>query len=117
MSKVLSANASALRRQKRVRGKVSGTNERPRLSVTISNRHVYAQIIDDVRGLTLAYTSTIKQKIDHSLSKRAAWAGQDIAKKAKAAKIKQVVYDRRGRRYQVRVKAAADSARAEGLEF
>jgi large subunit ribosomal protein L18 len=105
------------RRKYRVRAIVSGTSERPRLSVFISNRHVTAQIIDDTKHTTLAYSTTVGQKLTGDMTNRATSIGTDIAKKAKAAKIKQVVFDRNGRLYHGRVKALADAARAEGLEF
>lgn len=104
-------------RKQRIRSKVSGTAARPRLSVTISNLHVSAQIIDDEASKTLVAVSTVGTKQTGSLSDKAAWAGAEIAKKAKAAKIKAVVFDRNGKLYHGRVKALADAARKEGLEF
>lgn len=108
-----------LLRQRRVRVTISSTNERPRLSVHISNTHVMAQIIDDHTQRTLAYVSTVGQKpaAKGTMTERAAWVGAEIAKKAKAAKIKQVVFDRGGRLYRDRVKALAEAARNGGLEF
>jgi large subunit ribosomal protein L18 len=106
------------RRKNRVRSIVSGTTERPRLTVFVSNKHVTAQIIDDTKHSTLVYVSTVGEKSSTgSLTERAAKVGTDVAKKAKAAKIKQVVFDRNGRLYHGRIKALADAARAEGLEF
>lgn len=105
-------------RQARIRSTVSGTTERPRLTVSISNMHVSAQIIDDVSGKTLVAITSVGQKsATGSLSAKATWAGTEIAKKAKAAKITKVVFDRNGRGYHGRVKALAESARAGGLEF
>lgn len=105
-------------RQKRVRAKVSGTTERPRLSVSISNRHVVAQIIDDTTHKTVAYVSTVGAKTaTGTMAERAAWVGTEVAKKAKAAKVKSVVFDRGGRIYHGRVQALADAARKAGLEF
>lgn len=107
-------------RKNRIRSVVSGTAERPRLSVYVSNLHVTAQIIDDTVGKTLAAVSTAGQKSakDHrTLTDKAAWVGEQIAKKAKAAKVKTVVFDRGGKVYHGRVKALADAARKEGLEF
>lgn len=104
-------------RSARVRAKVSGTAERPRLSVTISNKHVSAQIIDDVAQKTLVSSTTIGTKQTGSLAELAAFVGTDVAKKAKKAKITQVVFDRNGRQYAKRLAALADAARAEGLEF
>lgn len=104
-------------RKNRVRSKVSGTAERPRLSVTISNKHVSAQIIDDIKQHTLASATTVGTKQTGSLSEQAAVIGSEIAKKAKKAKINAVVFDRNGRQYAGRLGALADAARKEGLEF
>jgi large subunit ribosomal protein L18 len=105
-------------RKHRVRATVSGTAERPRLSVYISNRNLTAQIIDDEKGKTLAYVSTVSSKsVKGNMTERAAWLGEEIAKKAKTAKVKQVVFDRGGHVYHGRVAALADAARKAGLEF
>ena len=104
-------------RKNRVRAKVTGTAERPRLTVTISNKHVSAQIIDDVAQKTLAAATTVGTKQTGTISEQAAIVGTDIAKKAKKAKITTVVFDRNGRQYAGRLSALADAARAEGLEF
>ena len=104
-------------RKGRVRAKVTGTAERPRLSVTISNLHVSAQLIDDTTGHTLAAATTVGTKSTGSKSELAAKIGTDIAKKAKKAKITAVVFDRNGRQYAGRLSALADAARKEGLEF
>jgi len=104
-------------RKNRVRAKVSGTAERPRLTVTISHNHVSVQVIDDVAGRTLASATTIGTKHTGTLTERATLIGTDIAIKAKAAKINSVVFDRNGRQYAGRLSALADAARAEGLEF
>lgn len=106
------------RRKHRVRAKVSGTSERPRLSVFVSNLHVTAQIVDDSKQKTLAYVTTVGNKFAKgTMTERATLIGDEIAKKAKSAKIKQVVFDRNGRLYHGRIKALADAARAGGLEF
>ena len=104
-------------RKNRVRSTVSGTAERPRLTVTISNLHISAQIIDDVAGKTLAATTTVGTKAKGTMTEKAAIVGKDIAAKAKKAKVTAVVFDRNGRRYAGRLKSLADAARKEGLEF
>ncbi len=104
-------------RKARVRATVSGTAARPRLTVTISNLHVSAQLIDDVNQVTLAAATTVGKKLTGTMTEKAAVVGTDIAKKAKKAKINAVVFDRNGRAYAGRLKALADAARNEGLEF
>jgi large subunit ribosomal protein L18 len=105
-------------RKKRIRSTVIGTTERPRLSVFVSNLHVSAQLIDDSKHHTLASVSTVGQKsVKGSMTEKAAWVGEEIAKKAKTAKVKQVVFDRGGKLYHGRVAALADAARKAGLEF
>lgn len=117
MGKISSKLANKLQRQNRVRAIVKGTAERPRLSVTISNLHVSAQLIDDANGKTLAAASTIGSKVTGTKTEKATAVGVDIAKKAKAAKINTVVFDRGSKLYHGRVSALADAARKEGLEF
>ena len=104
-------------RKNRVRSKISGTAERPRLTVTISNMHISAQIIDDVKQHTLASSTTVGTKQTGTMTEQAAFVGAEIAKKAKKAKINAVVFDRNGRQYAGRLAALADAARKEGLEF
>lgn len=105
-------------RKNRVRTVVSGTPERPRLSVFISNLHVSAQVIDDTTHKTLAAATTIGHKQANStMTEKAAWVGTEIAKKAKAAKVTAVALDRNGKKYHGRVKALAEAARQNGLEF
>ena len=106
------------RRKNRIRSTVIGTTERPRLSVFVSNKHVSAQIIDDSKHRTVAQVSTVGAKTAKgTMTERAQWVGEEIAKKAKVAKVKRVVFDRGGRLYHGRIKALADAARAGGLEF
>lgn len=109
--------SNILLRKNRVRSKVSGSAERPRLSVTISNLHVSAQLIDDVAGKTLAAATTVGSKAAGTLTEKAAVVGKEIAAKAKKAKVTTVVFDRNGRRYAGRLKSLAEAARKEGLEF
>lgn len=104
-------------RKGRVRAKVFGTAERPRLSVTISNVHVSAQIINDTESKTLVAATTVGSKISGSMTEKAEKVGQEIAKKAKKAGISQVVFDRNGKKYGKRLAALADAARKEGMDF
>jgi large subunit ribosomal protein L18 len=105
-------------RKARIRSVVSGTAKRPRLSVFISNLHVTAQLIDDENGKTLGYVTTVGQKsLKGTMTEKAAWVGEEIAKQAKAAKLKNIVFDRGGKLYHGRVAALADAARKTGLEF
>jgi large subunit ribosomal protein L18 len=105
-------------RHARVRSKVSGTAKRPRLAVNVSNLHITAQLIDDEAGQTLAYVTTIGAKAaTGTMTEKAAWVGNEIAAKAKAAKFKSVVFDRGSKIYHGRVAALAEAARKAGLEF
>lgn len=104
-------------RKNRVRAKITGNAERPRLSVTISNKHVSAQLIDDSSHHTIAAATSVGAKVSGTMSEQAAKVGADIAKKAKKANIKAVVFDRNGRRYAGRLSALAEAARKEGMEF
>ncbi len=108
-------NAQRGRRSARVRAKISGTANRPRLSVFRSNAHIYAQVVDDTIGKVLVSAHDLK--LDGPKSERAAKVGEDIAKKALVASIKAVVFDRRSYKYHGRVKALADEVRKNGLEF
>ena len=118
MSKALALKKQNLALRKgRVRAKISGTAERPRLTVTISNLHVSAQIIDDVAQKTLVSATTVGSKAKGTKTELAAKIGAEIAKKAKKAKINTVVFERNGRQYAGRLHALADAARKEGLEF
>lgn len=114
---VMDKLASRLRRKVRIRAKVEGSADRPRLSVYISNSHVRAQVIDDQKRKTLVASDSKKASVKGSLSTKAEWVGNDIATKAKKAKIGKVVFDRNGRKYHGRIKTLADAARDAGLEF
>ena len=105
------------RRHRRVRKKVSGTAERPRLAVYRSNKHIYAQVIDDVAGRTVAASSTMAGIKGEDPTAEAKAVGLDLATKAKSAGVSRVTFDRGGFRYHGRVKALADGAREGGLEF
>ncbi len=117
MAKNDSKKLSKQLRKNRVRSRVKGTSERPRLSVTISNLHVHAQIINDDEQTTLVASTTVGSKQTGTMTEKAQFVGTDIAKKAKKAKINKVVFDRNGRLYAKRLHALAEAARKEGLEF
>jgi large subunit ribosomal protein L18 len=118
MDKLAHKLHNKMQRAHRVRAKVIGTTERPRLSVHVSNRHITAQIIDDSTHATLAFVSTVGAKAaTGTMTERGSWIGAEIAKKAKAAKVNTVVFDRGSRIYHGREQAIADAARKAGLEF
>lgn len=122
MDKTKAKAAGLARRQRRVRGKVSGTAERPRLRVTRTNTHIYAQLIDDVAGTTLAAASSIDPELRSALKSganidAARAVGAAIGKRATEAGITEVVFDRGGRLYHGRVAALAEGAREAGLKF
>lgn len=104
-----------VRRHAKIRTRLSGTAERPRLAIFKSNRAIYAQIIDDAKGATLAAVSSLGKK--EPMMKKAAHVGGEIAKAASAKKISAVVFDRGGFRYAGHVKALAEAARKGGLKF
>jgi large subunit ribosomal protein L18 len=104
-------------RAKRTRAKIHGTSERPRLTVHFSNVHITAQVIDDDKKTTLAYATTVGTKTTGTMTEKAAKIGAEIAKKAKAAKVSKVVFDRGAKLYAGRMSALAEAARKEGLEF
>ena len=108
-----------LRRKLRVRKKVSGTAERPRLSVFRSARHIYAQAIDDVAGRTLAFASSREKALagEGSKTEKASAVGRAVAERLKEKGVERVVFDRNGYRYHGRVKAVAEAAREAGLDF
>ncbi|MFG3495410.1 50S ribosomal protein L18 [Streptomyces sp. NPDC047928] len=112
--------AALKRRHIRIRKKVSGTSERPRLVVTRSNRGITAQVIDDIAGHTLASASTLDASIrggEGDKSAKAKQVGQLVAERAKAAGVEAVVFDRGGNQYAGRIAALADAAREAGLKF
>ena len=112
-------NAQRQKRHTRVRGKVSGTSERPRLNVFRSGTNIYAQIIDDVKGCTLVSASSLEKDFscDGTKTDAARKVGVTVAERAKAKGIENVVFDRGGYVYHGRVKALAEGARKAGLEF
>ena len=117
MLKQFDRKGARARRHTRVRVKVAGTAQRPRLSVYRSLQHVYAQLIDDEAGRTLAAASTAQLKTGKKNADAAAAVGRTIAERAKAAGVNSAVFDRGGFLYHGRVKALADAAREAGLEF
>lgn len=119
MSKMRTPRTSGerrLRRHLRVRRKVNGTSERPRLVVYRSHKHIYAQLVDDASGRTLLTVSD-QQAGDGKKTERSTQVGKQLAARAKAAGVTRVVFDRGGYKYHGRVKAVADGAREGGLEF
>jgi large subunit ribosomal protein L18 len=115
-----SKTASRLRRQVRVRKKVFGSPDRPRLVVSRSAKHIFAQVIDDTAGRTLASASTMEASVrgaDGDKSAKAKQVGVELANRAKAAGVEQVVFDRAGHKYHGRIAALADGAREAGLGF
>ena len=118
MNKLQKKQAGLARRHRRVRGKVSGTAARPRLCVTRSTRHMFVQVIDDVKGVTLASASTMEAELraaDLDKTAKAKRVGELVAERAKAAGVEAVVFDRGGNKYHGRVAAVADGAREGGL--
>ena len=115
----INKNAMRLKRHIRVRGKISGTPECPRLNVFRSNANIYAQIIDDVNGVTLVSANTLEKEFEGTTSncEAAKKVGLVVAERAKAKGIEEVVFDRGGYVYHGRVAALADGAREGGLKF
>ena len=108
------------KRKRRIRGSLEGTVERPRISIFRSNRHIYAQLIDDAKGVTVAAASTQDSELKENAGatiEGAKTVGQLLAKRALAKKVNQAVFDRSGYLYHGRVKALADAAREAGLQF
>ena len=111
-------NKTRQSRHVRVRGKISGTAECPRLNVYRSNKNIYAQVIDDVAGVTLVSASTLDSEVSgNNKTEQAASVGEVVAKRAQDKGIKQVVFDRGGYLYHGRVQALAEAARENGLQF
>lgn len=106
-----------IRIKRRVRGKISGSSELPRLTVYKSNKEIYAQLVDDISGTTLAYASSRALEVKGTKTEVSTAVGKAIAEKAQAAGVSAVVFDRNGFVYHGRIKALADSAREAGLKF
>ena len=120
MTKVATRGAARQKRHERIRLHMAGSAVRPRLAVFRSNSHIYAQVIDDASGRTLATASTVEKELRGSKSTKseeAAQVGKLLAERAKAAGVERVVFDRAGFRYHGRIKSLADAAREAGLEF
>lgn len=120
MIKKIDKNKIRMKRHMRLRHDLKGTAARPRLAVYRSTSHIYAQVIDDVKGITLCSSSTLIKGADiagKTKTQQAEFVGNDVAKKAKDKGITEVVFDRGGYLYTGRVKALADAARAAGLKF
>ena len=110
-------NKLRVKRHKRVRGKISGTAARPRLNVFRSNANIYAQLIDDVEGVTLASASSHDTEVSGTKTQQPTKVGELIATRGKAAGLEDVIFDRGGYLYHGRVQALAESARENGLKF
>ena len=117
MIKKESKNANRIARHKRIRKNLSGTATTPRLCVFKSNTNIYAQVIDDEKGVTLVSASSLEMKINKCDTETAKKVGAEVAKKAIEKGIAEVVFDRGGYQYHGRVEALADAAREAGLEF
>jgi large subunit ribosomal protein L18 len=120
MTKATSRGAARQKRHDRIRLRLAGTDGRPRLAVFRSLNHIYAQVIDDTSGRTLAAASTVDKELKGSTATKSAEAavvGKLVAERAKAAGVERVVFDRAGFRYHGRVKSLADAARQAGLDF
>jgi large subunit ribosomal protein L18 len=120
MTQVATRGAARRKRHERIRLHLAGTDGRPRLAVFRSLNHIYAQVIDDTSGRTLAAASTVDKELKGATSTKseeAAFVGRLIAQRAKAAGVERVVFDRAGFRYHGRIKSLADAAREAGLEF
>ena len=115
-------NSERIKRHKRIRNKISGTPERPRLSVFRSSKHIYAQIIDDVNGVTLVAASTMEKSVAEAVkemtkSEQAKYVGGELGRRAAEKGVTTVVFDRSGYLYMGRLEALAEGAREAGLQF
>ena len=120
MTQLASRGAARRKRHDRIRLRLAGTGSRPRLAVFRRLNHIYAQVIDDASGRTLAAASTAETELrgsDQTKSQEAAVVGRLVAERAKAAGVERVVFDRAGFRYHGRIKSLADAAREAGLDF
>lgn len=122
MDKIKAKHTALDRRQRRVRAKVTGTAERPRLRVTRTNAHIAAQVIDDVTGTTLVSAASNETELEKALKnghniEAATKVGEEIGKRAVEAGVSEVIFDRGGHIYHGRIKALADGARSAGLKF
>ena len=120
MTQVASRTGARRKRHERIRLSLAGTPERPRLAVFRSLNHIYAQVIDDTSGRTLAAASTLERELKGSRSTKteeAAVVGRLVAERAKSAGVERVVFDRAGFRYHGRIRSLADAAREAGLDF
>lgn len=119
MDRLRKKQHNLLQRKRKLRRRIRGTAERPRLCVNISNKHISAQLIDDTNQHTLLQVSTVgrDKKLSGTMTERAAQIGEELAKQAKKKKHTRVVFDRNGRLYHGRLQALADAARNNGMEF
>ena len=120
MTQLASRGAARRKRHDRIRLRLEGTESRPRLAVFRSNHHIYAQVIDDASGRTLAAASTVEKELrsaSGTKTKEAAEVGKLVAERARSAGVEHVVFDRAGFRYHGRIKSLADAAREAGLDF
>ena len=117
MSEIIRKRKNQIQRAARTRSSIRGTSGRPRLSVHVSIKNVSAQIIDDEKMISLVQVTSVGVKGTNTMTQKASIVGAEIAKKALSSKIKRVVFDRGSKKYHGRVKALAEAARENGLEF
>jgi len=115
MASTMKVQQQRARRVHRTRSKITGTADKPRMSVRVTNQNIIVQVIDDVNGKTLAESSSLKSKAT-TLTDKAVEVGKDIAAKAKKAKVESVIFDRGSKQYHGRIKALADAVREAGLK-